>query len=179
MESCYNHPEKKAYSICRSCGMHFCEDCLTAGTEFYYCKSPECRQKLEEETPWKKIICPNCLSLLEINESELKSAGLHCPECDTFMILVDSKSEAVEDNNYIQFLSSLNQGDIAIIKSMLDNAGVDYYVTGENFLGVSPLVEPAIFYVNDKDLKLAKEILKDFELHLFGFSANNDKENDL
>jgi hypothetical protein len=179
MESCYNHPGKKAYSICHNCDRNFCEDCLTAGTEFYYCNSPECQQKLEKETRWKRIICPNCLSVLEISWNELKSWKLRCPECDTFIILVDSKSETAEDKNYIQLLSSLNQGDIAIIKSMLDNAGIDYYVTGENTLGVLPLVEPAVFYVNEKDFELSKYILKDFELDLFGFSANNDKENDL
>ncbi len=49
-------------------------------------------------------------------------------------------------------------------------------MTGENFLGVRPLLEPAFFYVNENDLELAKEILKDFELHLFGFSTNNEEE---
>ena len=180
MENCYNHPERKAYSVCHSCGRPFCEECLTAGTEFYYCKSPECQQKLKEDTGresyTRQITCPNCQSVLEIGPEELESAGFHCPECETFIVIVNGQPESLPDKNYVQLLSSLNQGDIAIIKSMLDDAEVDYYLTGENFLGVRPLLEPAVFYVNEKDLELAKDILKDFELHLFGFSTNNEEE---
>jgi hypothetical protein len=174
MESCYNHPERKAYSVCHNCGRHFCEACLTAGAEFYYCKSPECQAKLKEAT--QKITCPNCQSILSISSEEQGPGGFRCPECDSFIVLLDGRPEILADKNYVQLLSSLNQGDIAIIKSMLDDAEVDYYVTGENFLGVRPLLEPAVFYVNENDLELAKEILKDFELHLFGFSTNNEEE---
>ena len=180
MENCYNHPERKAYSVCHNCGRHFCEDCLTAGPEFYYCKSSECQQKLQEDAQKKsyreEITCPNCQSLFKVGIDELQAGGFRCPECDSFIVLLDGKPEMLADKNYVQLLSSLNQGDIAIIKSMLDDAEVDYYLTGENFLGVRPLLEPAIFYVNEKDLELAKDILKDFELHLFGFSANNEEE---
>jgi hypothetical protein len=179
MESCYNHPERKAYSICHSCGRHFCEDCLTAGKEFYYCKSPGCQKKYKEDTAKvtysEKIVCPNCQSVLQINRDEIESGSFRCPECESFIAIMNGKPESVEDKNYVQLLSSLNQGDIAIIKSMLDDAEVDYYLTGENFLGVRPLLEPAVFYVNEKDLELAKNILKDFELHLFGFSTNNEE----
>lgn len=180
MQSCYNHPERNAYSICHSCGRHFCEECLTAGSEFYYCKSPECQQKLREvttrESYRKEIICPNCRSVLELSIDDMQSPGFRCPECDIYIVLLDGKPEPLPDKNYVQLLSSLNQGDIAIIKSMLDDAEVDYYLTGENFLGVRPLLEPAVFYVNEKDFELAKDILKDFELHLFGFSTNNEEE---
>ncbi len=174
MEKCINHPERNAYSICHSCGRHFCEECLTSGNEYYFCNSPECQKILQEELQGKLIVCPNCGSDLSISEDELKSSGFRCPECDSFIVLPDGKPEVLADKNYVQLLSSLNQGDIAIIKSMLDDAEVDYYVTGENFLGVRPLLEPAIFFVNEKDLELAREILKDFELHLFGFSTNNE-----
>lgn len=180
MERCINHPERNAYSICHNCGRHFCEECLTSGREFYYCKSPECQERLKEDLQNTlhslSTVCPNCQSELSISYDELQSGGFRCPECDSFIVLLDGKPEVLADKNYIQLLSSLNQGDIAIIKSMLDDAEVDYYVTGENFLGVRPLLEPAIFYVNEKDLELAKDILKDFELHLFGFSTNNEEE---
>jgi hypothetical protein len=180
MESCYNHPGRKTYSVCHSCGRHFCKDCLTAGPEFYYCKSPECQQKLKEDidraTYTEKITCPNCRTVLKLTLDELQSTGFYCPECEIFIVIVNGKPESLPDKNYVQLLTSLNQGDIAIIKSMLDDAEVDYYLTGENFLGVRPLLEPAVFYVNEKDLELARDILKDFELHLFGFSANNEGE---
>ncbi len=176
MEKCVNHPERNAFSICHGCGRHFCEECLNAGTDFNYCNSPECQKKLQEELESRKIGCPNCQSELSISGDEFQSGGFRCPECDSFIVLLDGKPEVLADKNYVQLLSSLNQGDIAIIKSMLDDAEVDYYVTGENFLAVRPLLEPAVFYVDEKDLELAKDILKDFELHLFGFSTNNETE---
>ncbi len=175
MENCYNHPERKAYSVCHSCGRYFCEDCLTAGTEFYYCKSPECRGKFKEDKKSNfgsdKIICPNCQSVLELSSDEVQYSGFRCPECDAFIVLLNGKPESLEDKNYIQLLTTSNQGDAAIIKSMMENAEVDYYLTGEN-----SIYEPMVLYVNEKDIDLAKDILKDFEVHLFGFSANNEEE---
>ena len=177
MNHCYNHPAKKAYSICHNCGRYFCEDCLTAGAEFYYCKSPECHKKLAKEIERKpvnkEITCPNCRRTLEVNMRELQGGGFRCPECDSFIVFLNGKPESLPEKHYVHLLSSLNQGDIALIKSMLEDADVDYYLTGENFLSVNPLLEPAVFYVNEKDLELAQDILKDFELHIFGFSANN------
>jgi hypothetical protein len=180
MEKCYNHPDKDAYSICHNCGKHFCEDCLVAGAEFYYCKFPECQQKFKEDiekTSYRKeITCPDCQSVIKVSAEELQSGGFRCPECETYIAIVNGKPEAEEDKNYVKLLSSLNQGDIALIKSMLDDAEIDYYAAGENFLSVRPLLEPVLFYVNEKDLELAKEILKDLNLHLFGFSVNNEEE---
>ncbi len=175
MENCYNHPERKAYSVCHSCGKHFCEDCLTAGAEFYYCKSPECQQKLKEDIQRssyeEEVTCPNCQSILKLSLDDLQSPGFRCPECDTFIVLLNGEPETLEDNNYVQLLTTSNQGDAAIIKSMMENAEVDYYLTGEN-----SIYEPMVLFVNEKDLELAKDILKDFKLHLFGFSANNEDE---
>jgi hypothetical protein len=175
MENCYNHPERKAYSVCHNCGKYFCEDCLTAGPEFYYCKSPECQQKLQEDTEGKsyriKITCPNCQSVLELSRDDVRSPGFRCPECDTFIVLLNGEPETLEDKNYVQLLTTSNQGDAAIIKSMMENAEVDYYLTGEN-----SIYEPMVLFVNERDIEVAKDILKDFEVHLFGFSANNEEE---
>ena len=41
-ETCSNHPEKRALSICHSCGKYFCDACLVEGEEFYYCHDKEC-----------------------------------------------------------------------------------------------------------------------------------------
>jgi uncharacterized protein YbaR (Trm112 family) len=175
MENCYNHPERKAYSVCHICGKHFCEDCLTAGTEFYYCKSPECQTKFKEDNEGdltrKEIVCPNCRSVLNVDKYELESGSFRCPECDAFVVILNGKPELPEDKNYVRLLSISNQGDIAIIKSMLDDAGIDYYAWGEN-----SMYDPIVIYVNANQINLAKEILKDFEFHLFGFSTNNGED---
>jgi len=56
------------------------------------------------------------------------------------------------------------------------NSNIDYYVLDGEFLTVRPLVQPARFYVADGQLEEAKELLKDFELHIFGVSKRNDTE---
>lgn len=177
MENCYNHPERKAHSICHNCGRSFCEDCLTVGTEFYYCKSPECQKKfnedIESELSQEEIICPNCQSILHISKEELGSAGFRCMECESYIIILNGRPESLEDKNYIRLLSSVNQEDTAVIKSLLDDAGVDYYVTGENsFYG------PVVLFVNEKQINLAKEILKDFKLYAYGSSVDDEEDID-
>jgi hypothetical protein len=42
MENCVNHTEREAYSVCHNCGKHYCQDCLTEGGEYYFCKNPDC-----------------------------------------------------------------------------------------------------------------------------------------
>ena len=173
MEYCYNHPERKTYSICHSCGKHFCEESLTSGAEYYYCSSPECQAKLKAEEKKteiypEEITCPNCGSIVEIKPEAIQSAGFRCPECETFIAIANGIPESMGDKNYLKLITISNMGDIAIIKSMLDDAGIDYYTTGEN-----SMYSAVEFYVEENQINLAKEILKDFEFHLFGLSANN------
>ena len=49
IERCFNHPEKPALNICHSCNQYFCEECLIAGEEFYYCNKEKCQSMLNEE----------------------------------------------------------------------------------------------------------------------------------
>jgi hypothetical protein len=151
----------------------YISDVLLYGGE----KIMEYLKKPEEENLWRTIICPNCFNTLKLSGDELSLSGLHCPECDSFIVLLESKSKIEKNKNYIRLLSSSNQGNIKIIKSMLDNAEVDYYINGENFSGVNAFPGQTVFYINEKDHGLAKDILKDFELHLSGHSVNNEEEN--
>ena len=176
MESCVNHSDKKAFSTCHNCGKYFCEQCLKEGKEFYYCLSPICQQILKNELNQvdlpKYIICPNCETELELSEDERISGKVHCSECEALIDYKVNPPKVIDKENYVQLLSSLNQGDIGLIKSILDNSNIDYYVYGENFLSVDPLIQPARFYVNEKQAEEAKELLKDFELRIFGASTS-------
>lgn len=176
MKTCFNHPTKKAFSICHGCGKDYCELCLDEGTEYYYCKNPECQKLLLEELPTdlvhEKIICPNCSCEFKLTDKERTSKKVQCQVCDAYIDLNVNPPKVFHKKNYIELFSSLNQGDIALIKSILDDAEVDYYVFGENFLGVRPLLEPARFFVNEDQLEQAKEVLKDFQLNMWGTSKN-------
>jgi hypothetical protein len=181
MTNCVNHPQRKATSICHSCGQQYCELCLDAGSEYNYCKKAECQELLRQELSTQllspEIICPNCSVNIELSDAERSSRKFHCPECESFIDYTFNPAKILNRQNYIELLSSFNQGDIALIKSLLDDALIDYYVFGENFLSVEPLVQPAKFYVNGIQLEEAKEVLKDFNLHIFGTSDRNKLEN--
>ena len=120
------------------------------------------------------ITCPSCGSELELSEDERESKKVHCPECEAFIDFAINPPKVLDAQNYSFLLSSLNQGDIGIIKSILDDNEIDYYVTGENFLSVSPLLEPAQFFVNTNQFEEAKKLLKDFDFKIFGFSTRNE-----
>jgi hypothetical protein len=179
MKTCINHPEKEALSICHGCGKDYCELCLEEGKEFYYCKNPECQELLKKEMPAgklsAKIICPNCASELDLSEDERLNGIVHCPECEVAIDFSVIPTEIVNKENFVELLVSLNQGDIALIKSLLDNSTIEYFTTGENFLSVDPLIQPARFYVKDNQLEEAKELLKDFNLHVWGTSDRTDE----
>ena len=182
MEYCLNHPDREAYSVCRNCGNPYCQDCLTEGGDYYYCKKPECQMAKKNELTSElslQIICPSCQSTIAIDKNEQRKKLVRCPECDILVNLAVNPPEIIKDKNYVQILSSMNQGDLGIIKSMLDDGGIDYFVNGENFLSVDPLIQPARVVVREDQFDEAKEIIKDFELHIFGVSSNqNDDDED-
>ncbi len=176
MNTCVNHPDKKAFSICHSCGKAYCEQCLSEGEEYYYCKNYECQEMLKKELHSEglpiNVICPNCETELELSEGERSSGKVHCPECESLIDFKINPPQVLNRKNYVELLSSLNQGDIGLIKSILENANIDYYIFGENYLSAEPLIQPARFFINENKLEEAKVLLKDYEFHIWGFSSN-------
>jgi hypothetical protein len=174
MKTCVNHPNKKAIAVCHGCGKDYCELCLDEGIEHYYCRKPQCRKLLKEELSRGEmpevVTCPNCGYKIKIPKNQKLSGKVHCKKCEATLDFNYNPPKVEKKENYIELLSSLNLGDIALIKSILEDGKIDYYVTGENFLGMQPLLQPAVFYVNESHLSKAKELLKDFELHIWGAS---------
>lgn len=175
MKNCINHPDRKALSICHGCGKYFCESCLSEGEEFYYCQSASCQELLKKEKKAEPlpatVDCPVCSSVLELSDDDRTSRKYHCPECDAFVDLTVDPPIVLDTKNYSLLFTTMNQGDIAVIKSLLDNANIDYYVYDEDFLAVRPLVQPARFFVAESETDEAKEILKDLDLNFFGIGS--------
>lgn len=67
--------------------------------------------------------------------------------------------------DYTAVLATLNGGDIAIIKSVLDSVNITYFFQGENFNYWGRGVMPARLMVKKDQVEEAKEILKDLKLN--------------
>lgn len=63
--------------------------------------------------------------------------------------------------DYKKVLETLNPGDIAFIKSVLDSEGITYFFQGENFVYMA-YPTPARLMVREDEVEKAKELLKDF-----------------
>lgn len=174
---CHNHPEKKAVNTCHNCGNNFCGECLTEGVEYYYCTKPECRAVLDSELIPEQIVCANCSKTIMLSFEDRVQKKVHCPHCEALFNFTATEDKILEPDEYVELISSLNQGDVALVKSMLDDAQLSYFVTGENFLSVDPLIQPAKFFVLKNQYIEAVELLKDFKLHIFGASVDNEEEN--
>lgn len=176
MKKCANHPDVNALSTCCSCGDNFCAECLDEGRENYYCRTPECNsilmRELDIENLPAEIICPNCSTTLHLSDRERVTGKIHCAECEALIDITSEPVKVLLKSNYVELLSSFNQGDIAVISSILDDADIDYSLFGVNFLSVDALIQPARFYVNETQLSEAKELLRDFELRIWGTSTN-------
>jgi hypothetical protein len=180
MKICPNHSDKKAEYVCRSCGNYYCELCLTEGGDYYYCNKPKCLERLEAAKVPKiistEIVCPNCSVELNPDEEEQETGIANCTECESLIDFTADPPVVKKRKEYTQLFSSLNQGDIGILKSILDNEGIDYYVFGENFLSIDPLIQPARFFILNEQINEARKLIKDFDFKIFGTSAKNEED---
>ncbi len=81
-EKCTNHPDTEAFNLCHSCNRYYCKECLTEGTTYYYCSSPECRLALQREKLPQFFTCPECRTDLELSPEEQLSRKYWCPVCN-------------------------------------------------------------------------------------------------
>jgi hypothetical protein len=176
MEHCTNHPDIKTNLHCCSCGKPFCEQCLTEYGEYLYCKSYECQNKLKAD--FTKILlpefidCPNCLCRLQLESHEQETGIVHCEQCDSKIDFNVTPPLIEKAGEYVFMLSCMNISDVVLIKSILSDAGIDFYFAGENFLSVDPLIQPARLFVMKSEVESVKEILKNFKFHAYGVSKN-------
>ncbi|MFH0913200.1 MAG: DUF2007 domain-containing protein [Candidatus Omnitrophota bacterium] len=69
------------------------------------------------------------------------------------------------DYKFVKIYSTPNQGEIAIIKSILDSQGIPYYIKGENFgtlYGPANGLSSMDVMIRDERLEEAGELLKEF-----------------
>jgi len=104
------------------------------------------------------MFCPKC-------KAEYRAGFTVCADCG--VPLVDKLPEEKELSPkppYKQFKALFSTAEIAIIKSILDDAKIDYYFRGERFQTMHvPLVDPAILMIREDHFETAKKLLEDLE----------------
>jgi len=87
-----------------------------------------------------------------------------CPECEVDLVdeLPEEDEQDIEPIEWEEFLYTHDQGHIAIIKSLLDEAGIIYYFQGDIVSVTRAWVDPARLYIKKDDIPKAKILLEDF-----------------
>ncbi len=117
------------------------------------------------------MFCPEC-------GSEYREGFTICADCNIELVYELPEEDHEPEFQYVEAVSTVNQGDIAFIKSIFDAEKIDYQLFGENFAIIRPMVEPAVFYVREDQVKSAVDLLKDFEVHIFAASGRTGDTED-
>ena len=76
------------------------------------------------------MYCPKC-------RAEFREGYSRCADCGTD--LLETLPEEVEKPGYVELATVFTEGEIALLKSSLDQAGIDYYFHGEQAHRLAPL----------------------------------------
>jgi len=110
------------------------------------------------------MFCPKC-------KTEYREGFYKCADCNVDLVFELPKEPPKEYVKYKELLCTYNPADIAFIKSILDANNIIYYVQGEHFVQLRPLVHPAGIMVDEEQFEEAKELLRDFKGRFTGLSS--------
>lgn len=105
------------------------------------------------------IICPKCRSQYDITLFEFGKTL----KCDCGYVIDPNKNQ--REYKFVKVYSSPKQGEIALIKSLLDGEKIPYYVKGENFAtlyGPADGLSTMDIMIQEEYFEDVKELLKDF-----------------
>jgi hypothetical protein len=117
------------------------------------------------------MYCPKC-------RYEYVQGVKECPDCRVELVEELAAESHEPEHNYIEIVSTLNLGDVTLIKSLLDANEIDYRVFDENFNTIRPLVQPARFFVREDQVDEVKKLLEGMDIHAFALSTRKNKEED-
>ncbi len=106
------------------------------------------------------MFCPQC-------RSEYVTGIKTCRECGVPLIEVLNPIE-YDYVEYEEITTTMNPGDVALIRSILDSAAMVYFIAEENFTLVSPWVQPARILVRKDQAETARLLLSDLDLSYSG-----------
>jgi len=97
------------------------------------------------------MYCPQC-------RAEFREGYFRCADCD--IDLVKALPDEAQLPGYVHLATVFTEGEIALIKSSLDRAGIDHYFHGEQAHRLAPLPFGARLMVREDFREEAEAILK-------------------
>ncbi len=116
------------------------------------------------------MFCPNC-------KAEYREGYTHCSDCDVDLVpnlsenSNSNQDELDSDDAFVSLFSTYNLADIAVIKSILDDNDIEYFIQGENTAYIRGYMDPSILKVRKDQADTVKELLKDFDIKYFMFRS--------
>jgi len=102
------------------------------------------------------MFCPKC-------KSEYRDGFTECADC--FIALVSELSTVSEQNEYVdlkELLTTTDQGEIVLFKSMLEGEGIPFLVQGDHFSTTQAHGMTVRFLVPKDYLEQARELFDKF-----------------
>ena len=102
------------------------------------------------------MFCPNC-------KAEYREGFTHCSDCDVDLVAslpeLAEKEKDDDDVTFIPVLSTYNLGDIALLRSILDDQDIEYFLQGENTSYIRGYMDPTILMIKDDQVETTKELV--------------------
>jgi Putative prokaryotic signal transducing protein len=82
-----------------------------------------------------------------------------------------------DNESLVSVYTSTNHAIIAVVKSILDESGIQYFAKGDNLQNTTALnIFPVEFQVMPDDFEFAKELLKDVEVSDRSIDYGNEED---
>jgi hypothetical protein len=107
------------------------------------------------------MFCPEC-------KAEYVAGITTCGACGIPLVAALPSEPDHSGEGFVHVLSTYNAGDIAIVQSILDGTDIEYFIKGQNFNAMEPLVQPAQVYVARHQLNAVKELLEEVKIRFLG-----------
>jgi hypothetical protein len=109
------------------------------------------------------MICPKC-------KAEYVRGITVCADCNVPLVehLPERDSIEKQGKDFKEIYITFNAGEIAMTKSLLDDAGIDYYLKGGLFAELRLYADPARLFVREDQYAEALEILEDLDFGALG-----------
>jgi hypothetical protein len=109
------------------------------------------------------MFCPDC-------KAEYLPGISECADCHIPLVPELQEPDHASAEGFVEVARTFNQADIALIKSVLDDNGVDYAFFDEYFTLVDPLIQPARLFVRESHSTRTRELLAGMNVRFLGVS---------